>query len=62
MRIEDRHGRPFVLQPTSEELFVETAKHELKAGKVYLKYGSKFRLSFEMKDVPALDYYGQENL
>ena len=52
MRIEDRHGRPFVLQPTSEEIFVEIAKHELKVGKVCLKYGSKFRLSFEMKDAP----------
>ena len=28
MRIEDRHGRSFVLQPTSEEIFVETAKYE----------------------------------
>ena len=37
MRIEDRHGRPFVLQPTSEEIFVEIAKHELK------KHQSKYR-------------------
>ena len=47
MRIEDRHGRPFVLQPTSEEIFVETAKHELKSWKslpkIWFQIQTKFR-------------------
>ncbi|MAF81686.1 MAG: proline--tRNA ligase [Proteobacteria bacterium] len=47
MRIEDRHGRPFVLQPTSEEIFVETAKYELKSWKslpkIWFQIQTKFR-------------------
>ena len=47
MRIEDRHGRPFVLQPTSEEIFVEIAKHELKSWKslpkIWFQIQTKFR-------------------
>ncbi len=47
MRIEDRHGRPFVLQPTSEEIFVEIAKHELKSWKslpkIMFQIQTKFR-------------------
>ena len=47
MRIEDRHGRPFVLQPTSEEIFVETAKYELKSWKslpkIWFQIQAKFR-------------------
>ncbi len=47
MRIEDRHSRAFVLQPTSEEIFVEMAKQELKSWKnlpkIWFQIQTKFR-------------------
>ena len=62
MRIEDRHGRPFVLQPTSEEIFVETAKHELKSWKSLPKIWFQIQTKFRDERRPALDYYAHENL
>ncbi|MAC66622.1 MAG: proline--tRNA ligase [Proteobacteria bacterium] len=47
LRLKDRHGRDFVLQPTSEEIFVEIAKVELKSWrklpKVLFQIQTKFR-------------------
>jgi prolyl-tRNA synthetase len=47
LRLKDRHGRDFVLQPTSEEVFVELAKVELKSWrklpKILFQIQTKFR-------------------
>ena len=31
MRVKDRHGRDFIIQPTSEEAITDVARHEIKS-------------------------------
>ena len=47
LRIKDRHNRDFVVQPTSEEVFTDIAKHEIQSWKqlpkIFYQIQTKFR-------------------
>ena len=53
LRLKDRHGREFALQPTSEEVVTDIARQEINSGSKCLSTSIKFKPSSEMKDVLA---------
>jgi len=51
LRIKDRHGRDYVVQPTSEEVVTDIARQEIKS---YPKTFTRFKPSSAMSAAPVL--------
>lgn len=54
LRIQDRHGRDFVVQPTSEEVITDIARQELRSYKQLPRTSTRSRPSSVMSADPAL--------
>jgi len=54
LRMKDRHGRDFVLQPTSEEVITDIARNEIQAGGNCRSISIIFKRSFATSAAHAL--------